>query len=82
VDWGFGLVSVDGAGVSRCVWGCFSVFRVWVLAGFLSEFAVLVGGLLLYWTCQGVESATVTTMGGGTFLDQAECTRKGGKTDI
>ena len=32
--------------------------------GFLSEFTVLVGGLLLYWACWGVESATITTMEG------------------
>ena len=46
--------------------------------GFLSEFAVLVGGLLLYWACQGIESAAITTMEGGDLPSLGREHTKGG----
>jgi hypothetical protein len=63
VGLGWVLVSgVESGGFSMCV--VVSVFRVWVLTGFSSDFAVLVGGLLLYWASRGVEAAAITTMEG------------------
>jgi hypothetical protein len=55
------------------------VFQVWVLAGFLSEFAVLVGGLLLYWANRGVEAATITIMEGYDLPESGRASERGGK---
>jgi energy-converting hydrogenase Eha subunit G len=58
------------------------VFRVRVLAGFSSGFAVLVGGLLLYWASRGVEATAITTMEGYDLPRLGKANKRGGSANI